>query len=133
MKYESRGLVVNVVRPPMMVSYTVAKGNWGDYQGKPLSENPRMSYFVVTVRDNSTQAIVLENGYGDVYSMDGTTKEETRDMVIYNQGTYHITFRGNMVDAVVTISTGDSPDQVTVIPVATPAPEEPEEMDIPMG
>jgi hypothetical protein len=127
MRNESQGLLVDVVTPPLRISYTVTKRNWADYKGKPLSDNPRWSYFVVTVRDNATRQLLGEDGFGHVYSMD-----EKKEMYFYRQGTYHVTFIGNMVDATIMLSTGDAPDQVRPLVTPTPVPPPPDE-ELPVG
>jgi hypothetical protein len=127
MRNESRGLLVDVVTPPLRISYTVTKRNWADYKGKPLSDNPRWSYFVVTVRDNATRQLLGEDGFGYVYSTD-----EKKEMYFYRQGTYHLTFTGNMVDATIMVSTGDAPDQVRPLVTPTPVPPPPDE-ELPVG
>lgn len=127
MRNESRGLLVDVVTPPLRISYTVTKRNWADYNDKPLSDNPRWSYFVVTVRDNATRQMLGEDGFGYIYSTD-----EKKEMYFYRQGTYHVTFTGNMVDATIMLSTGDAPDQVRPLVTPTPLPPPPEE-ELPVG
>jgi hypothetical protein len=96
-------------------------------------------YLKITVRDNQTKEIVAEDGYGREFSsdtgnyvfiitgenMDGllssgfdgsegsnTVTPGPRRIIIYKEGSFHITMEGNYIGVHLSIITGSSPDPV---------------------
>lgn len=151
------GLLVNVVEGPLYIVYVVSPQL--DCLVSPDSCRGSMKvpatrpYLKITVRDDQTQEIVAENGYGREYSSDTgkyefsiesrnedgsisttTTTPGPRYIPIYKEGKYHLTIEGNYLDVDLSIITGTSPDPLDatmqsrsgqpVAPVATPPPEE---------
>ncbi|MFA6332309.1 MAG: hypothetical protein WCX22_05100 [Methanoregula sp.] len=132
MRGNAAGLIVNVVEGPLYIIYTVTPQNdclenpdscRGDLE-KPVNR----PYLTITVRDNQTQEVVAEDGYGREYSSDTgsyefeiTTKTDDgteitdirtpgpRVIKIFREGTYHLTIQGNFLDANIMIRTGASP------------------------
>lgn len=152
------GLLVNVIEGPLYLVYTVNPQN--DCLRNPdscrgsLDKPVQRPYLTITVRDNETGEIIAEDGYGREYSSDigsysisissenseGETETITQEpgprrIVIYREGTFHITMEGNYLDIDLSIITGASPDPLEVTsekgsgaPSATPTinPEEEE-------
>jgi hypothetical protein len=126
------GLQVNVVEAPLVIMYVVVPQN--DCMLNPDScrgtkKAPvNRPWMTITVRDNQTQEIVDQDGYGREYSSDtgryefhitsdnsdGTTSPYTsntlpRYLVLYRSGVYHIDLEGNFLDMYVAMQTGSSP------------------------
>lgn len=121
LRSNASGLLVDVDRPPLILSFVA-------YPRNDCIENPHSCrstltspvhrpHFTLTVRDNTTRDIVLEDGYGYKYSS-GT---ENRTFRIYRGGTYHITLDGEFVDVWLGIATGASPLESEVLRNAEPA------------
>lgn len=145
-------LLVNVAEAPLYIVYEVTP----DYDCTKTPESCRGTakkpvnrpYLTITVRDNQTNEIVAEDGYGREYSSDighyefvGTAKNldgstatirstpGPRNIVIYRTGTFHITMEGNHLSAEVKILTGATPSrlEVSTDPGLTPVPVETKE------
>ncbi len=121
-KYSLRGnatgLTVNVTKGPLLVSYDIKP--LYDCLDKPESCRGSMAksinrpYFILTVRNLTTQEIVAEDGYAREYSSEKTN----RTVKIFGEGRYHLTLTGNYLDVTLSITTGDSPRTVAT-PVVT--------------
>ncbi|QYZ80173.1 hypothetical protein E2N92_12405 [Methanofollis formosanus] len=96
----SYAYAVEVAAPPCVIAFNVT----------PRSDDPRESYFVVSVRDGTGQERVKE-GYGRIYS--GNREQE---IVIYGAGAYHLNIEGRRIAVDFRILTADAP------PEETPAP-----------
>jgi len=130
----SYGLLVNVVQGPLYIRYTVEPKydclkDPDSCRGTVLVPVNR-PYMTITVRDNQTQQIVAQNGYGREYSSDighytisttvesedateaGTYTSEPgpRYIPVYKEGQFQITIEGNYLDVDVAIITGTSPN-----------------------
>jgi hypothetical protein len=128
------GLLVNVVQGPLYIRYTIdpkydCLKDPDTCRGTVLVPVNR-PYMTITVRDNQTQQIVAQDGYGREYSSDighyhfyGTTttddSSETqpydsypgpRYIPVYKEGQFQITIEGNYLDTTVAIITGTSPN-----------------------
>ena len=106
LQYRNVGLLANITRAPFII----------DFHVDPTSNNPNDCFFRLTVRDNSTNKIIAENGYGLLYSND-----VDKHMVIRAPGDYHLNLYGNRVTVTISIRTGTEGDEwVMYTPVATP-------------
>lgn len=133
------GLLINVVQGPLLIEYMVDPQNdcftdpdscRGDME-KPVQR----PYLTITVRDNTTQEIIAQDGYGREYSsdighykftitgdnMDGQASSGGEDgtneaypgprtIMIYREGVFHVTMEGNYADVYLGVVTGASPD-----------------------
>ena len=137
------GLLINVVQGPLLIEYLVGPQN--DCLKSPDScrgdmEKPvQRPYVTITVRDNTTQEIVAEDGYGREFSSDKGWYEFTisgenmdgqassggeegtnvvypgpRKIMIYREGVYHVTLEGNYANVLLGVVTGASPDPLEV-------------------
>jgi hypothetical protein len=145
------GLLVNVVQGPLYVVYTInpkydCLKDPDSCRGTVLVPVNR-PYMTITVRDNQTQEIVAQSGYGREYSSDtgnyqftfsGTSPDSSdtgasvtypgpRYVAIYKEGQFQITMEGNYLDVNLEIITGASPNPQDMIdepassaPVPTP-------------
>lgn len=110
LRSNASGLRVNVEEPPLIVTFAATPQN--DCIENPASCRSTLTspvhrpHCTITVRDNATREIVLEDGYGYEYSA-GT---ENRTLKIYRSGTYHITVAGEFLDLWMGIATGASPE-----------------------
>jgi hypothetical protein len=126
------GLLANVVQGPFYIMYVVVPQH--DCMMDPEScrgtaKAPvNRPWMTITVRDNQTQEVVTEDGYGREYSSDlgyyefhasvqnadGSTSSYTsttqpRYIALYRSGVYHITLEGNFIDTYVAMETGNAP------------------------
>ncbi|GEM_PF-2072943 len=92
--YNATAVLVDVKHGPLVIHSIVSAKH----------SSPRISFLVITVRDIMDNTIVTEEGYGGIYTID-----PDKQIVIYREGSYHINFYGNQVDADISIVTGDSP------------------------
>lgn len=154
LKANAAGLLVNVAEGPLYIIYVVTPQNdclknpdscRGDIK-KPVNR----PYLTITVRDNQTQEIIAEDGYGREYSSDIGSSEYSKTLTstdphytehstttisvdtdprcikIYKEGTFHITLEGDFLDVDVKIKTGATPADVgdTSVPGTAPPAEE---------
>jgi hypothetical protein len=91
--YSSEGIKVDVRKGPLLV----------DYQVSPRNYDPRISFFVITIRELETNRIVAQDGYGEPFT--STTEKQ---IIVYGEGPYHINLYGNQVDVNVRVYTGDA-------------------------
>ncbi len=125
-------LLPDATDPPLFTQgYSLWSNNYGlllddvkgpvtrDFTSYPKNSNPHYSFFVTTVRDPRTLRVITENGYGRMYSV-----EKSKKIVLYSAGRYHINLYGNLMDVTISITTGDSPVEDSVVPVATIRAEE---------
>jgi len=128
------GLLVNVIQGPLYVRYTIEPKydclkDPDTCRGTVLVPVNR-PYMTITVRDNQTQQIVAQDGYGREYSSDighyhfyGTVTSDDssetqpydsypgpRYIPVYKEGQFQITIEGNYLDTTVAIITGTSPN-----------------------
>ena len=102
------GLVVRVDHAPLVISFSINPQN--DCLTNPdscrgsLAHPVQRPHFEMTVRDNATRKIVLEDGYGRQFSSD-----TNRTLKVYREGTYHLTLSGEFLDVSLGIATGASP------------------------
>ena len=107
LEYSNAGLLANITRAPFIV----------DFHVDPGSDNPNDCFFRLTIRDNSTNKIIAEDGYGLIYSND-----VDKHMVIRAPGNYHLNLYGNRIKVTISIRTGTEGDSwVLYTPVSTPA------------
>ncbi|MFZ0005312.1 MAG: hypothetical protein WCA60_03580 [Methanoregula sp.] len=136
------GLLVNVAQGPLYVVYMVnpkfdCLADPDSCRGTILVpvNNPYMS---ITIRDNQTNEIVAEDGYGRQYSSDighyeisttgytttsvnGQTTVSTtslpgpRFIPVYSSGQFQITIQGNYLDVTVAIVTGTAPNPLDAL------------------
>jgi hypothetical protein len=118
LQYRNVGLLANVTRVPFII----------DFHVDPASNNPNDCFFRLTVRDNSTNKIIAENGYGSLYSND-----VDKHMVIRAPGDYHLNLYGNRITVTISIRTATGGDEwVLYTPVPTPVqPVYEEEEELP--
>lgn len=134
------GLLIHVTKPPLYLIYTVSPDY--DCTEDPdscrgtLTKPVNRPYLTITVRDNATETIVAEDGYGREYSSDIGTYEFTisgwndngllssgessptegtntvypgpRFIKIYRAGTYHVTLEGNFLSVTMNVRTGSA-------------------------
>ncbi|MFA5153563.1 MAG: hypothetical protein WC554_13450 [Clostridia bacterium] len=128
------GLLVNVVQGPLYIRYTVdpkydCLKDPDSCRGTILVPVNR-PYMTITIRDNQTQQIVAQDGYGGEYSSDighyhfyGTVTSDDssetqpynsypgpRYIPVYKEGQFQVTIEGNYLDTNIGIITGTSPD-----------------------
>lgn len=135
------GLRVNVEHGPLYIVYTVdpkydCLDDPDSCRGTVFASRNR-PYMTITVRDNSTQEIVAQDGYAREYSSDKgeypsasvtdssasasndnsgadyTATPSPRYIPVYKEGQFQITIEGSYLDVTVSIITGDSPDLLT--------------------
>jgi len=146
------GLIVNVVEGPLYIIYTVTPQN--DCLENPdscrgdLKKSVNRPYLTITVRDNQTQEVVAEDGYGREYSSDTgkyefeitrydaegneittTTTPGPRAIKIFREGTYHLTIQGNFIEVNVMIRTGASPTGVIAAGSTVPEQQQQDEWE----
>ena len=91
--YSSEGIRVDVKKGPLLVNYQVS----------PRNIDPRISFFVITIRNLQSNQIVAQDGYGEPF-----TSTPEKQIIIYGEGPYHVNLYGNQVDVNVAVYTGDA-------------------------
>jgi hypothetical protein len=91
--YSSEGIRVDVKKGPLLVNYQVSPRNY----------DPRISFFVITIRDLENNRIVAQDGYGEPF-----TSTPEKQIIVYGEGPYHVNLYGNQVDVNVAVYTGDA-------------------------
>ncbi len=97
LKYNSFAFLVDVVKPPFVIAYTVTPTTSDPY----YLNNPHYCFMTITVRDPTTMDVIATEGYGRIYSTDSS-----KHITLYRSGSYHVTIYGNMVRANVKIQAG---------------------------
>ena len=150
----AEGLLVNVAEGPMYIVYDVTPQNdcLADHCRGDNSKPIQRPYLTITVRDNETQEIIVEDGYARGYSWDPGnyevsksittndphyTEQTTRDfnidtgpryIPVNREGTFHITIEGAYLDADLRILTGPTLEGLTNTDLTTaPTAEIPSE------
>jgi len=105
------GLLANASEPPLTILFDV----------EPDCGNPNLCFFVLTVRDPKSLAIIAEEGYGRTYSSD-----PAKYLVVRSSGPQHLTLagRGVTVHLILLSGTGNNQTEILLFPTATPDPEE---------
>jgi len=99
--YQYEAVVVHVVQAPLIIDFAVTPG----------SSNPIKSFFLITVRDNTNQQILAQDGYFRTYSVSSPKR-----LYFSSPGTYHINMYGALVGVDLTIRAPTS-SPVTTVPV----------------
>lgn len=146
----AEGLLVNVAEGPMYIVYIVTPQN--DCLASPgsclgdMTKPVQRPYMTLTVRDNQTHEILVQDGYAREYSSDtgnyefSVTSKSTVDTLlssasytettttstpgpryipIYKEGTFHITIEGAYADADLEILAGPTLEGLTETDLAT--------------
>jgi hypothetical protein len=132
------GLLVNVVEGPLYIVFVVTPNNDclkdpDSCRGNLAAASGTRPMMTITVRDNQTQEIVAEDGYGGEYSSDtgqytftytvnanqadatsGQSTPGPRYIAIYKEGEYQITIEGNYLSVDLKILTGASPTKLDI-------------------
>jgi hypothetical protein len=131
------GLLVNAVEAPVYIAFIVQPQY--DCLKKPdscrgtLTSPVTRPYLTITVRNNQTEEIVAQDGYGREYSSDtgqytfvisndngaggtvtSTSNPGPRYIALYKAGVYHVNMEGNYLRVKVWILTGSSPTPLDV-------------------
>jgi hypothetical protein len=85
------GIRADIEKGPFIIEYSV----------DPTSATPAGCYLAITVRDPDTLEVIAEGGYGRTYSV-----ERSKQITIYNAGSYHITLVGSGLDLELTFLAG---------------------------
>jgi hypothetical protein len=105
--YNGTAFIFNLKNPPMYINYTVVPSNvtvhkvYTDSFTKKTttytySDYSPASWFEVTVRDNATKNIILQDGFGE---SKGYSTYLTRTLKITKTGDILVEFRGNNITA----------------------------------
>jgi hypothetical protein len=105
--YNGTAFTFNLRNPPMYINYTVIPRNVTVNKvytdsftkktvTKTFSDYSPSSWFEVTVRDNATKEILLQDGFGP---NKGYTTYLTRSLKVLKNGDLLVEFRGNDIDA----------------------------------
>jgi hypothetical protein len=86
--FQYEAVVANVVQAPLIIDFAVSPG----------SNSPIRSFFMITVRDNSTQKLLAQDGYFRTYSSNSPKR-----LIFSSPGTYHINMYGSFVSADLTL------------------------------
>jgi hypothetical protein len=109
--YNGSAFIFNLKNPPMYINYSVVPKNvtvnrvyTNTYTKKietlTYSDFSPTSWFEVTVRNNATKEIILQDGFGE---KKGYTIYRTRSLKIIKNGDLLVEFRGNDIKASATI------------------------------
>jgi hypothetical protein len=109
--YNGTGFIFDLKNPPMYISYTVVPTNvtvnkvYTDRQTKKtvtetFSDYSPTSWFEVTVRDNRTREIILQDGFGEPK---GYSTYLTRTLSVLKTGEILVELQGNNIKASATI------------------------------
>ena len=87
-KYQYEAVVAKVAQAPLIIDFAVS----------PETSTPIQSFFMITVRDNTTQQLLAQDGYFRTYSTNSPKR-----LYFSSPGTYHINMYGAFVDVDLTI------------------------------
>ena len=86
--FQYEAVYANVVKAPFIVDFAVSPG----------SSSPIRSFFLITVRDNTTQKLLAQDGYFRTYSSNSPKR-----LYFSSPGEYHINMYGGFVTADLTL------------------------------
>ena len=86
--FQYEAVLVNVVQSPLIIDFAVSPG----------SSSPIRSFFMITVRENSTHNLLAQDGYFRTYSSNSPKR-----LIFSSPGTYHINMYGSFVSAYLTL------------------------------
>jgi hypothetical protein len=86
--FQYEAVVANIVQAPLIIDFAVSPG----------SSSPIRSFFLITVRENSTQKLLAQDGYFRTYSSNSPKR-----LIFSSPGTYHINMYGSFVSADLTL------------------------------
>jgi hypothetical protein len=87
-RYQYEAVVTNIIDAPLIIDFAVS----------PESSSPIRSFFMITVRDNTTQKLLAQDGYFRTYSSNSPKR-----LYFSSPGTYHINLYGAFVSVDLTI------------------------------
>lgn len=87
-KYQYEAVIANVVQAPLIIDFAVS----------PESSSPIRSFFMITVRDNTTQKLLAQDGYFRTYSA-----QSPKRLYFSSPGTYYINMYGSFVSVDLTL------------------------------
>ncbi len=102
------GLLVNVTKGPLIIGFAINPVY--DCIEDPDSCRGTLNsvsrpYCTITVRDNETRVVVVQDGYAREYS----SQNSDRSITVFGEGRYHVTNEGNFLEVTLSITTGSSP------------------------
>jgi len=86
--FQYEAVYANVVKAPFIIDFAVSPG----------SSSPIRSFFLITVRDNTTQKLLAQDGYFRTYSSNSPKR-----LYFSSPGSYHINMYGSFVNADLTL------------------------------
>jgi hypothetical protein len=86
--FQYEAVVAKVNRAPLIIDFAVSPG----------SSSPIRSFFLITVRENSTKKLLAQDGYFRTYSA-----QSPKRLIFSSPGTYHINMYGSFVNVVLTL------------------------------
>ncbi|MDD1665862.1 MAG: hypothetical protein LUQ32_10955 [Methanomicrobiales archaeon] len=86
--FQYEAVYANVVKAPLIIDFAVTPG----------SSTPIRSFFLITVRDNTTQKLLAQDGYFRTYSSNSPKR-----LYFSSPGMYHINMYGGFVNADLTL------------------------------
>jgi hypothetical protein len=86
--YQYEAVVAQVVQAPLIIDFAVTPG----------SSSPVRSFFLITVRENTTQQLLAQDGYFRTYSSDSPKR-----LIFSSPGIYHINMYGGFVSVDLTL------------------------------
>ena len=86
--YQYEAVVAQVLQAPLIIDFAVTPG----------SSSPIRSFFLITVRDNTTQKLLAQDGYFRTYSSNSPKR-----LTFSSPGTYHINMYGGFVSVDLTL------------------------------
>jgi hypothetical protein len=88
MDFQYEGVYADIINSPFIIDFSVS----------PESNSPIRSFFIITVRDNTTQKVISQDGYFRTYSA-----QSPKRLYFSSPGKYHITVYGGFVTADLTL------------------------------
>ena len=86
--YQYYAVVANILKAPLIIDFAVSPG----------SSSPIRSFFIITIRDNTTHEPLRQDGYFRTYSA-----ESPKRIIFSSPGTYHINMYGSDVSVSLTL------------------------------
>jgi len=88
LNFQYEAVYAQVLEAPFIIDFAVSPG----------SDSPIRSFFLITVRDNTTQQLLAQDGYFRTYSSNSPKR-----LIFSSPGTYHINMYGGFVTVDLTL------------------------------